>query len=275
LGLERSYGGQLVGGGDPSAIHIDAGRVPGAVLAFHGFAGTPNEVRVIVDAATDLGLAAHAPRLPGHGSEARTLLSVGWNDWARAARDELVHASDLSKAKVVVAGLSLGALIATHLAATFPERVAGLVVLANAIRLSATVRLPLRFFEVVKPFENRFFVRKTGPDIRDPVARRAHTTYDVNPIAGAVEVLRAGRVVRAELANVRCPALIVHGALDRVCPPENASSFANELGSSDVEIALMSRSGHIVSVDCDRREVAARVASFLRRVAIGRPVVRS
>lgn len=263
---EESYSGRLVGTGDPSPIHVEGRPGAGAVLAFHGYAGSPREVRVITDAGAELGFSASAPRLPGHGPKATSLLSVGWRDWVAAAQNELLRVAQASQSKVVVAGLSLGSLLATHLAANFREQVAGLIVLANALHLRLLTASPLLLFERFEPLDNRFSIVKKAPDIRDPAARRAHVTYDVNPIRGAVEVLRAGRIVRGELGNVTCPTLIIHGALDRVCPPSNAYAFARCLGTSNVEIAIMPRSGHIVSVDYDRQAVAARVAAFLRRV---------
>jgi carboxylesterase len=264
--MESAYAGSLVGQGNPAAIHVEGRH--GAVLAFHGYAGTPQEVRLVTDVAVDLGFAAHAPRLVGHAVDASGLYSVGWEEWAEAAKIEFLRVSEIAACKIVVAGLSLGSLLAAHLAATFPDRVAGLVVMANAIRLRLfTAGAPLLVFEALRPFDNRFSVRKASADIRDPEARRAHLTYDVNPIRGAVEVLRAGRFVRSELPRVTCPVLAVHGRFDRVCAPQNAYELARRVGTRDVEVAIMPRSGHIVTADYDRDEVARRVAAFLRRVA--------
>jgi dipeptidyl aminopeptidase/acylaminoacyl peptidase len=80
-------------------------------------------------------------------------------------------------------------------------------------------------------------------------------------------VLRAGRIVRAELGNVRCRTLVMHGHLDRVCPVANAEAFASALGTLDVEVAILPRSGHILSDDVDRSEVANTVDAFLTRIA--------
>jgi dipeptidyl aminopeptidase/acylaminoacyl peptidase len=90
----------------------------------------------------------------------------------------------------------------------------------------------------------------------------------VTPIHGAVEVLRAGRQVRAELSGVTCPTLVIHGALDKVCPPSNATRFASALGTKDVEIAIMQHSGHIVSADTDRAEVARLTEAFVQRMIL-------
>src|SRR5205823_1081250 len=163
-----------------------------AVLAFHGFAGTPKEVRVVADVAARLGVSAAVPRLSGHTADVRDLMEVGWDDWLADAKRAMDDLARRSNGRVVVGGLSLGALIATHLAATEPDRVRGLFVLAHATWLDfSSFRLPLGLFEKLDLFDNRFFIAKHGADIRDAVARRAHLTYAFNPIKSAIEVLRA------------------------------------------------------------------------------------
>jgi len=270
--------GRLVGQGDPSSISIDGNANSGAVLAFHGFAGTPREVSIVTDVASRLGFSARAPRLSGHTDHVRDLMNVGWNDWTQDAARALTELDGRGKGNeageprhrgVVVCGLSLGALLATHLAATEPERVAALVVLANATWLRfSSFRLPLGLLERLEPFDNRFYMRKFGADIRDPVARRTHLTYELNPIKSAIEVIRAGRIVRPELSRVRCPTLVIHGRLDRVCPVRNAFWFARRLGTDDVDVRIMPRSGHIVTLDVDRRDVELALETFLSRYLV-------
>jgi carboxylesterase len=258
----------LVGRGDPSAIVVEGDEERPAVLAFHGFAGTPKELRVVADAALRAGIAARVPRLVGHTDNIRDLMNVKWEDWVDEARAKLAELARRKNGKVIVAGLSLGALIATHLAAIEPGKVAGLAVLGHATWLHFTsFALPLGAFERLELFDNRFYLPKDGSDIRDPIARRAHLTYALNPVKSAIEVLRAGRVVRAELHRVVCPTLVIHGRLDRVCPVENAYRFAHRLGTGDVTVRIMPGSGHIVSVDIDRAEVGRALDAFLARVA--------
>jgi carboxylesterase len=266
VSLEGAHTGKLMGEGDPSAISIDGAPGRGAVLALHGFAGTPNELRPVTDLAAKRGLFVRAPRLAGHGPNARDLMDVGWIDWVKTATDALLDLQSRSGTRVVVAGLSLGSLIATHLAATYPERVAGFVAMSNPTWLRApSPRLMLELFDRLEPFGNHFYLPKSGADIREPGARKRHLTYDVNPVKSAVEVLRAGRVVRGELSRVRCPTLVIHGQYDRVCPVANAERFARALGTNEVEVAIMPRSGHIVTADWDRGTVVERIDEFFAR----------
>lgn len=246
----------LIGEGDPSPLQIE-GRTP-TLLAFHGFGGTPQEVALVAGVASELGLGAVAPLLPGHGTSVTDLAQKRWHDWASAAEDAL----DRLEGPVIVAGLSLGSLLAAHLAATRPERVQALVMLANAVWLSAPSSWGL---SAVDRFGVKdFWVPKVTSDIADPAARKTHLTYGAQPVHAAISVQRAGAIVREQLPNVRCPVLIVHGARDRVCPVSNAKRVAALIGSSERRVVILPRSRHIITRDLERHLLRSELRAFLR-----------
>lgn len=255
----RPSRGRLVGPGDPAPVFIQ-GSGPG-VLGIHGFGGTPLEVGVVADVARALGRRVHLPLLPGHGTHADDLARTRWEDWSAAVELALERVSSPGEPCVVV-GLSLGSVLATHLAVSHPERVKALVLLANAfwlgapfpawaLRAVAALRLP------------DFRMPKLAADIADPEARRTHLTYGEHPVHAAVAVERAGARMRERLGEVRAPTLIVHGARDRVCPVENAERVAARLGSRQVKVVVLPRSRHILTRDLERAEVAAELRAFL------------
>src|SRR5688572_14514566 len=124
--------GDLRGEGDYGAVRLD-GRAP-SLLALHGFGSTPAEVKLVVEAAHELGLRVHAPLLPGHGLHVRDLARMRWPDWRAAARTAFEELA--AEGPVIVAGLSMGSLLTLELATLYPEQTAGVVILAPAIRLS-------------------------------------------------------------------------------------------------------------------------------------------
>jgi carboxylesterase len=250
----------------PSSICVE-GRAPG-VVAFHGFGGTTREIELAATVATELGLATVARTLPGHGSHARDLARTRYADWltgARSAYEELA-----TKGKVIVAGLSMGSLLAAELAIEHPERVGGLVMLANAVWLRPSLSFALRAGAWLRVPD--FLMRKGGSDIADLEARQSHVSYSADPVHAAIDLERAGRALRERLSRVRCPTLILHGARDRVCPVENAWRVANLLGTRDVRVVILPRSQHIVTRDVERREVARELRDFYTRVAAQTPV---
>jgi carboxylesterase len=249
----------LVGDGDPSPIRV-SGKGPG-VLALHGFGGTPLEVELVVDVARGLGLAALAPLLPGHGTEVSDLARTRFEDWERAAGAAFDDLAD-GHGPLIVAGLSMGSLLAARLAARRADRTRGLVMLANALWLTAP--FPAWALSAVAALRIRdFAVPKLAADIADPVARRTHLSYAAQPVHAAIEVQRGGGLVRADLPRVRCPVLIAHGARDRVCPVSNARRAAALLGSADKRVVVLPRSRHIITRDLERALLERELAGFL------------
>lgn len=247
-----------------SPLPLDAVGAEPSVLALHGFGGTPLEVALVVSVAKDIGLRAHAPLLPGHGTHARDLARTGWSDWVRGAEEAFDRVS--RGGPVIVVGLSLGSLLAAHLAATRPELVRGLGMLANATRLSPlTTAFPLRLVEGLKIPD--FSLPKTGADIADPEARATHLTYGLQPVHSAIEVMRAGERIESLLWKITCPAFIAHGRDDHVCPVGNAARVGRKLGSRDKTVLILPRSFHIVTRDHDRDTLGRELARFVRRIA--------
>lgn len=255
----------LSGLGDPSPIDLP-GRDPG-VLAIHGFGGTPVEVALVTEVAASLGLRAHAPLLPGHGTNARDLARTRFADWSQAAEHALNQVAKPT-APAIVVGLSLGALLAIHLAATRPNDVRALVLLANAIRLASPFPdWPLRFIDRFKIPD--FSLPKAGADISDPAARKTHLTYGTQPVHSAIEVLRAGERVEQLLGSIRCPTLIVHGRRDHVCPVTNAHRVAGKINTADQRIVILPRSFHIITRDVEQEVVRSELVMFFQRFADG------
>ena len=250
----------------PKPIFL-SGRAPG-VIAFHGFGGTTREVELCTEVAGELGLAAIAESLPGHGSHARDLARTRFADWTRGA--EGTFQKFAGTGPVIASGLSLGSLMAAHLALTYPERVVGLVLLANAAWLTPALGIALRVGGKLRLPD--FLMRKGGSDIADPEARSTQVAYTADPVHAAIDLERSGRQMRERLGGIRCPTLIIHGALDRVCPVSNAWRVASLLGTKDVRVVILPRSHHIVTRDVERADVARELGAFYTRIAAQTPV---
>jgi carboxylesterase len=251
-----------VGAGSPAPVHCD-GRAP-ALLALHGFGGTPREVEALVEVARRRGLAVSAPLLPGHGTHARDLELKSFKDWLDAARTELDRLR--MHGKVIVTGLSLGAVLAARLAADVSSSVCGLALFANALHLASPY--PARWLAVAKRLQlpRTWWIPKLCADIEDSERRLLHLGYDVEPIGAAVEVYRGGIETRRYLQNITCPTLFVHGALDRVCPVHHVNRVVKALGTQDIRSVILPNSGHVVTEDRERDQAVAAFDEFVARL---------
>lgn len=259
------YKRRLLAQTDPSERWTGATGEP-AVLALHGFGSSPREVDPVLDVAERLGLRGFAPLLPGHGTHVRELAETGWADWCTRAHEAL---DQLGDAPVIAVGFSLGSLLAAHLAVSRPRRIRALGMLSNATWLTPFTSWFVRGVRSLGVPD--FAVPKLGPDIADPSELDRHFTYLSSPVHAASEVLRGGEIVRREIDRIRCPALILHGAHDRVCPVDNAQWVADHIGSSERRVVILPRSRHIITRDYDRETVRQELESFLLRHAAAAP----
>ncbi len=257
--------GKIVGTGDGSPFVRD-GRAP-CVVAFHGFTGTTAEIRPLLDVLVERGLAVHAPLLTGHGSHPSKLQDVTFDELVEEMATELETARK-KHGHVVIAGFSLGSLVAMELAARRPQGLLGLVLLGNALTLTPPVSATLGFVDRRGwKLPDWYLLKLWSADVRDPEQKKKITSYDRDPLRAALEVYRAGVRVRERLGLVECPSLILHGGRDRVCPPSNVERVAEALGTSEVRTRIYARSGHLIAADHDRAEVASTVASFVEALA--------
>lgn len=261
--------GKLLGTDDGSAF-LREGRAP-CVVAFHGFTGTTTEIRPLLDVLATRGFAVHAPLLTGHGSHPAKLQDVTFDELV----EEMQHELDVARERhgpVVLAGFSLGSLVAMELAARRPGSLLGLVLLGNALSLSPPVSAALGFVDRRGwKLPDWYLLKLWSADVRDPEQKKRIASYDRDPLRAALEVYRAGQRVRERLGEITCPTLILHGARDRVCPSSNVAQAASLLGTSDVRTRIYARSGHLIAADHDRADVAATVASFVASLAASAP----
>ncbi len=147
---------------------------PVALLYVHGFGASRMEGEFVVDRLSrGFGWNTYYLRLPGHGTNAADHARTHFHEYLREAEESLCAVSALGN-RVVLIGTSMGGLLATHLAATYPERVTALVLVSpfydHGTSLARWVdRLPAP--EVIA----RLYggpIRKTGRRPDDPLDRR-------------------------------------------------------------------------------------------------------
>ncbi|WP_027136305.1 alpha/beta fold hydrolase [Geminicoccus roseus] len=249
-------------------------RPPGpgvpAVLWLHG-AGMDRTVWTL--AARDPGLrgvASLAVDLPGHGGSAGGAPSTVEDHAALVGR--LLDGLGIERA--VLAGHSMGGLIALAAMAAMPERLDGLVLAGAAARMPVNPAL-------IQAAENDLpkAARMIATYAVAPAGRRAAAATPGVRLAGsAVAMLERSRpgVLAADLracdqaapATGPCPvpALVVTGALDRMSPAKRGAELAAALGA---RLARLEGAGHMMMLE--RPDAFAQaVLPFLAEVRAGR-----
>ena len=252
---------------------------PVGFLLIHGLGGTPVEMRFVARGLARAGYTVHCPQLAGHCGRFEDLRATGWKDWYHSVQTAHRELRNTCK-KVIVGGLSMGAILALHLAAEYPMDVHATTLFAPTLKLDGWgVPWYSIFFTLVRSEWSANLVRFAERDpygIKDPRVRALVTAainsgdssqagQMCNPGRVMLEMRRLVAVVRHELRRIRQPTLIVHPRHDDRASLGNAAYLQGALGGR-VETCVLDDSYHVVTVDRQRDIVVERAAAFAKRI---------
>lgn len=252
---------------------VDAPRV----LLFHGLTGAPSELWPLGCGLAAAGFRVEAPVLPGHGTRPEALRDVSFGDVLTFA----TRAARRGAAPVAIGGMSFGALVAICVTAEVAPK--ALVLLAPAAVMARRARLYDFLGVVAWGLAADVLVPKRKPDQGDACAVNASSDnavaraaieatsaqgfdgrYDRIPLRWSTELRRARRQARAASSRVRCPTLLLHGALDQTASVESVGEVASWLEHVPVSARILAQSRHLLPLGKERGLLAVEVARFLK-----------
>jgi len=290
--LYRWTGKSPLSGGASGADESEAAPIPDksfrygdgadAILLIHGLTGTPVEMQTVGRGLAKQGFSVYGVQLAGHcGSEA-DLEQTNWHDWYRSI-EEAWRKIDRNHGHVFVAGISMGAVMAMHLAAQHPGKIRGLGLYSTTLfydgwavpKLSFLLPLFLRtpFGKNIRFIENFPYGIK-NERLRDYIHNSMMS--GASELAGNLgmsghslrELRHVIKLVKNEMPAIQTPALVLHAAHDDVTSVRNAEYVARHLGGP-VRVELLHDCYHIITLDQERDKVVEISADFFRGCLAG------
>ena len=272
----------------PSPSHIaidlgegDAGFILGdgavGVLLIHGLTGTPTELRRVAQGLADKGCTVYVPTLAGHCGDNADLQRTRWSDWYESARRTLVGVRQ-RHAKVFVGGLSMGAVMAMHMAAQHPGHIAGLLLYSTTLRYDGWnmpyaakfthLYMMVPFGVHICRFDEKPPYGIKNPRLRAIVEKQMKAGQSSN--AGLLtmsgisvrELHRLIAVVKRSMPQIMTPTLVLHSLEDDITSRWNADYVERRLGGPVVKV-LLDNCYHMITVDLEYRQVIALSTSFI------------
>ncbi len=220
----------------------------------------------LAEALAEEGWTVSVAALAGHATTSQDLAGTTWQDWvgsARAAYEDLRrHCRPLA-----IVGLSMGGALGLYLAAG--EHPAAVVSISTPIRLRPLMARASRAAARMIPLVPRL-IRWRPPE---PEMRHYRSPYTRIPLGLTGEVDRLLQVTRETLPQVRAPLLVVQGRWDWVIPRESGPRIVALARRAPATLLWLPRSGHVATLDRDRRDLYAAVKRFLRTYLSATPPV--
>lgn len=225
--------------------HYDRGADPARppLVLVHGAGGTlthwPPEIRRLPDTAV------YALDLPGHGKSPGAGCAT-IEEYADVVVG-FMEALDLPPA--VLAGHSMGGAIVQDVALRYPDKVAGLALIATGARLKVAPLIldgiQTSFDATVAQIAQFVYSPNVTPEMRAEYATHLQQT-DPALLYGDFAACDAFDR-RGQLTQVQRPTLIICGTADKMTPVKFSQSLHDELPNS--ELHLIDNAGHMVILE--------------------------
>lgn len=248
---------------DGRPYYLPGGEV--GILMLHGFTGTPQCMRYPAKILNQAGFSVLVPVLEGHGTHYKEMEKSTWKDWYQSAERAFQELKSHCR-QVMVVGLSMGGLLASHLAYQHPKSIHAIALLATPFFLDSFLikkvfpsiwKTPLRWIYRYQP--------KLTYSIFEPHAKRRYGAYRKIPVASVANLLKLQKKVRQELKNISQPALLIHAEKDQTVPYANMDFARIALASQNVKTVTLKKSNHIITVDYEKDVVAKALVKFFKK----------
>lgn len=222
------------------------------ILVSHGFTGTTQSIRPLVEAYAREGYTVYSPRLKGHGTTPEEMEETTHGDWIESVEAGYQWLKERCT-KVFVVGLSMGGTLALYLAARHTD-------IEGVIPINAAIDVPA--LDGSSPSEDRF-IGAIGSDIKNP--EMTELAYDKTPVRSIRELGVLMDKVTDLLDEIHCPIMIFVSDEDHVVPPNNSERIFESVFSEHKEIIHLENSYHVATLDHDQDLILERSLEFFQK----------
>lgn len=261
-----------------------AGRVDRSILLWGGFgvAGRP----VFDDFGRCLQRHCKADveisNLPGHDGDYMEIQRTDSEEFMARARVQLREAlARCAPHKIVIGGISTGAVLAFNLAAEFADRVKGILLCAPIIDVRSSYHRTLArisnmcedvgFFRPLRePTRNLWIRTPQKQSDKATAAQLAMPQLDWTPISSAASVVSLQRTAQRFASSVMrgtdIPICVLHGARDGKAHPYATERFVRKLQAKRMRFEIFPDSGHMLTLGREAAKVNEIACTWARGV---------
>jgi alpha-beta hydrolase superfamily lysophospholipase len=257
-----------------TADYVPDGDAVGQIVLVHGYGEHAGRYVHVIEALCGAGYSVHTLDHRGHGESegTRAYFNTLWEPVADLRLFVNHVQSQTGNRTLIMLGHSMGALIALVFAIQYAYELKALIL--SGVALTADLRQPPMLIHVANLL-NRFIPKAPLADgapiselSNDPSVALAFTadplTYKGKMrVRMGVSIQRAAAWARDNLEMVELPVLLMHGADDRICPPDGSRMIHERAASADKTFRLYDGMKHEIFNERERARVIADLTAWL------------
>jgi carboxylesterase len=237
------------------------------VLLFHGYTGSPYDLKPLALFLNGHGAHVSVPLLAGHGTKASQLSSVTKTMWQEQAQGEITKLN--AHRPIIIGGLSMGACLAIIHAFDSPA-IKALLLFSPALclKLSAELLISATRLGIIS---KQWSIPKRGgaSDIADPLARAKCPSYAEMPIQGLLAFDDVRSYARDLIKKLTKPVFMAFGRNDNVINLQECVNYIKYNIKSRLITRFYNKSQHVITLDYDRDILSHDVLDFINIYGAG------
>jgi carboxylesterase len=228
---------------------------PRAVLLFHAFTSTPNDMRSLARALERADYTVYAPTLSGHGTEdPDDIFNYGIEDWKKDGEKAYEFLKQKGYEEIAAFGLSLGGIVATHLMLTKEVKAAG--TFASPVINNDRNNVPENFmpwYETMK--------RNLGKSTEEIAGLKTAAEPKLEKILNDLNDFVKSMV--PHYSEVITPVFIAQGGADEMIDPHLSGEYRDALNQAEVDFHWYDDAPHVITTGKVGKQLQIDLLSFL------------
>jgi len=237
---------------------LQGSQEKGVVIFIHGFMGSPRQFDKLAASVHKQGRSAAALLLPGHGGTVKDFSKGTFERWQSHVDAEAERISR-DHTHVILAGHSMGGLLAINAAVRQSGKIRGIFTIACPFALNAfsayamKIRLKQAFSRKNDPIKSAYLDGSGVPTSPSLMWRTSKPAAEIKILMSAA---------RANLPLLRAPVYAVYSVSDELTSIASLDIFKEELTGAPFEHLLLSESLHAYFPDHEQIMIERALSDF-------------
>lgn len=230
-----------------------------AVLLLHAYSGSPNDVRMLFRQLENADYTVYSPMFAGHGTlNPQDILKEDVDTWFLNTKEAIQSLKTKGYQEIAVLGLSMGGIMAMGALTLDDSAIIGGGAFCSPI-FKAENKVPenfVRYAETVLGYSN--FTEEEQKNMLAVIE-----TDSVKQLA-AIESFASS--VSQQLKRIQIPVFLAQAGEDKMIDPLIVYQTAQALDHTKTTLQWYPKSGHVITVDQERKEFEQDVLAFLNNL---------